>query len=304
MLSVQSKSPLLAGLFNIPQSQGCTPCRQHPKHFGDSPSAIESAQCGGSEHRAKVRPMFESYIAVIPVSKQYLNRDLYGEAGGDVLKSQDIKKRSTKKCFGQKVAKKKGSTANATLSTTANGYQPFGSIPRDCNSLRIMRLIQAANDSSPSNCWADSISSLNSGSSLNWNGGLPLRSFLCVDTLATPIVMYICVMTHYYHATQKTMPRSGGTLARHLTTTDSIIIEEAVKENTTPAQGRHSLNLKTGNEQQSFIWIIAAVRRDCPTIKATIHHIAAPTEREARQSLVKDHICFFAGRINQAVSHA
>nr|WP_241624698.1 host cell division inhibitor Icd-like protein [Rosenbergiella epipactidis] len=77
-----------------------------------------------------------------------------------------------------------------------------------------------------------------------------------------------------------------------------------MQENTTPAQGRHSLNLKSGNEQQSFIWIIAAIRRDCPTIKATIHHIAAPTEREARLSFVKDHVCFFAGRINQAVSHA
>ncbi|MBT0727436.1 host cell division inhibitor Icd-like protein [Rosenbergiella australiborealis] len=100
------------------------------------------------------------------------------------------------------------------------------------------------------------------------------------------------------------MPRSAPTLTGHLTTTVIYSNEEAVKENTTPAQGRHSLNLKSGNEQQSFIWIIAAVRRDCPTIKATIHHIAAPTEREARLSLVKDHVCFFAGRINQAVSHA
>ncbi|MBT0731286.1 host cell division inhibitor Icd-like protein [Rosenbergiella nectarea] len=54
----------------------------------------------------------------------------------------------------------------------------------------------------------------------------------------------------------------------------------------------------------SFIWIIAAIRRDCPTIKATIHHISAPTEREARQSLVKDHVCSFAGRINQGTTHA
>ena len=100
------------------------------------------------------------------------------------------------------------------------------------------------------------------------------------------------------------MPRSAPTLTGHLTTTVIKSNEEAMQENTTPAQGRHSLNLKTGNEQQSFIWIIAAVRRDCPTIKATIHHIAAPTEREARLSLVKDHVCFFAGRINKAVAHA
>ncbi|WP_241609343.1 host cell division inhibitor Icd-like protein [Rosenbergiella australiborealis] len=113
-------------------------------------------------------------------------------------------------------------------------------------------------------------------------------------------MVYTSVYANEY---KEQCPEARQTLTGHLTTTDSIIIEEAVKENTTPAQGRHSLNLKSGNEQQSFIWIIAAIRRDCPIIKATIHHIAAPTEREARQSLVKDHVCFFAGRINQAVSH-
>lgn len=206
------------------------------------------------------------------------------------------------KCFVE--AQKKDSTANAILSTTANEYQPFGSVPRDCNSFRIIRLIQAARDSSPSCCWASSINSLSSGSSLNWNGGLPLRSFLCVDTLATPIVMYICVMTHYYHMIQKTMPRSGGTLAGHLTTTDSIIIEVAEMDHTTHPKGRHSVTQNSGADAVSFVWIIAAVRRDCPTIKATIHHIAAATEREARRTLAKDHVCFFAGRIRQGVSHA
>ncbi len=345
MLSVQSKFPSLAGMLtnlnssaapffanigamtplradqnatnidfarrlmplNNARLQGRTPFLTLPKHFGDSHSAKELAQCGGSEHRLNICPMFEFYIAGIPVSKQYRNSDLYGDLlpnfETSTREKQDFSDITTRGCeFLESI--KKGSISSATLSTTANGYQLFCSIPRDCNSLRIMRLIQAANDSSPSNCWADSISSLNSGSSLNWKGGLPLRSFLCVDTLATPIVMYICVMTHYYHATQKTMPRSGGTLARHLTTTDRLSIEEAMQENTTPAQGRHSLNLKTGNEQQSFIWIIAAVRRDCPTIKANIHHIAASTEREARLSLVKEHVCFFAGRINQGVAHA
>lgn len=53
--------------------------------------------------------------------------------------------------------------------------------------------------------------------------------------------------------------------------------------------------IPTQNPQ--FIWIIAAVRRDCPTIKAVIHHIAAHSEREARRTLARDHVCFFAGRI-------
>ena len=56
-------------------------------------------------------------------------------------------------------------------------------------------------------------------------------------------------------------------------------------------------------KKRNFIWIIAAVRRDCPTITAKIHHIAAESERDARRSLVRDHICFFAGRIRMEVAH-
>ncbi len=90
-------------------------------------------------------------------------------------------------------------------------------ISLDCNSLRMMRLIQAANDSSPSCNWAISISARNSGSSLNWKGGLPLRLFLCVDTSMTPAVMYLCVITHYLYRHEKTTPQSAGTHLRRLT---------------------------------------------------------------------------------------
>ncbi|MEJ0604960.1 host cell division inhibitor Icd-like protein, partial [Klebsiella pneumoniae] len=31
---------------------------------------------------------------------------------------------------------------------------------------------------------------------------------------------------------------------------------------------------------------------------------AAPSEREARRSLVRDHVCFFAGRIRTGGAHA
>lgn len=60
--------------------------------------------------------------------------------------------------------------------------------------------------------------------------------------------------------------------------------------------------IPTQNPQ--FIWLIAAVRRDMPTITAKIHHIAAETEQEARRSLVRDHVCFFAGRIRTGGEHA
>lgn len=58
--------------------------------------------------------------------------------------------------------------------------------------------------------------------------------------------------------------------------------------------------IPTQNPQ--FIWIIAAVRRDCPTIKPVIHHISAVSELEARRTLARDHVCFFAGRIRQEVA--
>lgn len=76
--------------------------------------------------------------------------------------------------------------------------------------------------------------------------------------------------------------------------------------------GGDSLNTKeaaamlatTPTQNTQFIWLIAAVRRDMPTITAKIHHIAAETEQEARRSLARDHVCFFAGRIRTGGAHA
>lgn len=58
----------------------------------------------------------------------------------------------------------------------------------------------------------------------------------------------------------------------------------------------------TPTQNPQFIWIIAAVRRDCPTITAKIHHIASESEQEARRTLARDHVCFFAGRIRLEVA--
>ncbi|MEY7428136.1 host cell division inhibitor Icd-like protein [Citrobacter freundii] len=66
---------------------------------------------------------------------------------------------------------------------------------------------------------------------------------------------------------------------------DSLHTKEAAIMATTPTQ----------NPQ--FIWIIAAVRRDCPTIKPVLYHISAVNEREARRTLARNHVCFFAGRL-------
>lgn len=71
---------------------------------------------------------------------------------------------------------------------------------------------------------------------------------------------------------------------------------------TTHPQGRNAHILNSGTMPESFIWLIAAVRRDCRNITAKIHHIEARSEREARQALAREHVTFFAGRIRKAVS--
>lgn len=107
---------------------------------------------------------------------------------------------------------------------------PLGSMPRCCNSLRIIRFIQAARESSPSCCCAFSIFSRKSGSKRNWNGGLPRLSFLCADTLITPHVMYLCVVTHYIQSTQKAKPagamNTNGLLTKPLIEVKIMAIKE------------------------------------------------------------------------------
>ncbi|EEV0922127.1 TPA: host cell division inhibitor Icd-like protein [Escherichia coli] len=107
---------------------------------------------------------------------------------------------------------------------------PLGSMPRCCNSLRIIRFIQAARESSPSCCCAFSIFSRKSGSKRNWNGGLPRLSFLCIDTLITPHVMYLCVLTHYTQSTQKAKPagamNTNGLLTKPLIEVTIMAIKE------------------------------------------------------------------------------
>lgn len=164
----------------------------------------------------------------------------------------------------------------ATIKTAAKMIiffiaHPFGSMPRCCNSLRIIRLIQAASDSSPSCCWACSISSRNSGSSLNWNGGLPRLSFLCVDTSITPDVMCLCVMTHYIHVLQIATPRSAGTLPRRLTKPLSEVTVMADNQST--------------QTRPEFTWRFLSASERYPTAKPLVIYVNASSEREARDTM-------------------
>lgn len=149
--------------------------------------------------------------------------------------------------------------------------QPLGSMPRCCSSLRMMRLIQAASDSSPSCCCACSISSRSSGSNLNWNGGLPRLSFLCVDTLITPDVMCLCVMTHYIQERQIATPRSAGTLPRRLT--------KPLYEVTVMAGSQHT------QTHPEFTWRFLSTSERYPTAKPLVIYVNASSEQEARDTM-------------------
>ncbi|SBZ96974.1 Uncharacterised protein [Klebsiella quasipneumoniae] len=161
--------------------------------------------------------------------------------------------------------------------------QPLGSMPRCCSSLRMMRLIQAASDSSPSCCCACSISSRSSGSNLNWNGGLPRLSFLCVDTLITPDVMCLCVMTHYIQERQIATPRSAGTLPRRLT--------KPLYEVTVMAGSQHT------QTRPKYTWRFLALNRLDKNAKPCRISVEAETELEARCILAQHFILSLSARL-------
>lgn len=157
----------------------------------------------------------------------------------------------------------------------AGGFYPLGSIPRCCNSLRIIRFIQAARESSPSCCCAFSIFSRKSGSKRNWNGGLPRLSLLCIDTLITPHVMCLCVSTHYIHSMQKTTPRSAGIRAGRLTKSRSGVTIMAVRQHTP-----HSVHIQTAHEplagcQSGGLFLLDLIRRGRLDKKSSIENFKA-----------------------------
>src|SRR5690606_34288105 len=116
--------------------------------------------------------------------------------------------------------------------------QPFGSMPRDCNSLRMMRFIQAASDSSPSCFLASSIAARRSLSKRNWKGWLPLRVLFWIDIIMTPNYYNLCVITCYIECNDKTTPRTGGTVPGRLTITLSEVTSWLVI-----SLPKHALNL-------------------------------------------------------------
>lgn len=207
---------------------------------------------------------------------------------------------------------KKGSTTNAAPNFNSGEYQPFGSIP----SFRSLSRQESFTHELKLPCPATAlICSSNESSKRMCFIVLPLRSnaFFPFSSCIGSYQYYNGNTNGNYHSVVKQyssfktmMPRSGGTLAGHLTTTDSTSIEVAVMDIITPLNGR-SAHTQDSERHPVFIWLIAAVRRDCPSIVAVIHHIPAESEQAARRTLAKEHVCFFAGRLNaprQEVRHA
>lgn len=93
---------------------------------------------------------------------------------------------------------------------------------------------------------------------------------------------------------KKTMPRSGGTLTGHLTTSDTQTIEVAMRDHITPLTGRNS-----HTQNIVFIWRFA----ECQQNKATYHLVITHTENEAR-SMLPNLSLVFTARIRVGVNHA
>ncbi|HAL6167163.1 host cell division inhibitor Icd-like protein [Escherichia coli] len=172
------------------------------------------------------------------------------------------------------------------------GCQPLGSIPRCCNSLRSIRLIQVANEVSPSALAASSSCALNSSGSRIWYGGDRFSNG--VDMVITRNYYSYMVITIVLTITQKTTPRTVGAVTGRLTTNDSRSIEVAMRNHTTHPQGRDSHNLN------KYIWRFIALS----TAQPRVITIEATSEQEARQQSPAGCVMVFAARIRQGVFHA
>lgn len=179
--------------------------------------------------------------------------------------------------------------SNELFSLTQPAHnQPLGSIPREANSLRIILLIQAEILPSPSCSTAFSIAERNSGSNLNWNGGLPtLFLSFCIDISSTPILLFIC--TDILHTVSKKskrplmFPALKGVLTNNLTKDKTM-----ANPNNTPytAQGA------------SKIYLFLGIPRSTYRIEdRQMLRIEADNPTQARAALARDYVLIPCGRI-------
>lgn len=165
---------------------------------------------------------------------------------------------------------------NATIAPTCpeNGQwgssQPFGSMPRCCNSLRSMRFIQVASDESPSLRISSSSWVRNSSGSRIWYCGDFFSS--CIDTCNYPYYYLLCVITRVItfilnsNAPRVSLPHAGR-------------LTNNVKE--TNAMATPQCNQTRPKFQYRFM---ALDRADCQAKPCKII-IEATSEHEARKVL-------------------
>lgn len=167
--------------------------------------------------------------------------------------------------------------------------QHFGSIPRCCSSLRMIRLIHADTEASPSWAKACLIPSSKLGSTRNAICLLPLPLISMVDIWLTPdyFKMVIKCMTGAY---QKATPRTVGAVSRRLT--------KPLSEVTIMA------DIQSTQTRPEFTWRFFALAR--AELDGEIYRLSvdATTEQDARRVLAPHFILSLAARLPVRGHHA
>lgn len=148
-----------------------------------------------------------------------------------------------------------------------SGYQLFGSMPRCCNSLRIIRFIHADTEASPSCARACLIPSSRFGSTRNAICLLPLALISMVDIWLTPdyFEMVIKCMTGAY---QKATPRTVRAVPGRLT--------KPLIGVTVMADQQHT------QTRPEFTWLFLATPDHTPKCTPVVLRFDADTEDKAR----------------------
>lgn len=184
--------------------------------------------------------------------------------------------------------------------THSKPVQPFSSMLRDFNSLRITRLSQAEIDSSPSTSIACFMAFSSAGSTLKAICLFPRGNFV-FDMCLTQWLSCLC-LTMYNTSQAVVKQRSPEVLPTRsglLTTNAKATSEAAMNNHITPLNGRNSLTLN------KFTWRFLALNRHDIKAKPCRLSVEATTEHEARRILAPHFILSFAARLPvQEVHHA
>lgn len=171
-----------------------------------------------------------------------------------------------------------------TDDTAAERAQPFGSMPRDCSSLRKMRFIQVARDESPSFRISSSSCERNSSFKRMGNCGDLFSGIDMVYAIGDIKRVYTSV---YAMVVEKQRPGVVETLPKRLT---KPLIEVTVMA-----------DIQSTQTHPKFTWRFLALSASA----RNVIHITAATEREARDQSPAGCVMVFAGRLPvQGVSHA